>query len=197
MVKKIISFLVVWFFPSLAVSWLVWMGNHYGPKAPTTSASVAVMPNTTAPTCSPIEKPGPVRTLNGFRIVPECNLKVTGIILAQKSYFSGPMAELSPADVLIGWGAAAGPGSLKDYNIVANGREFSWAPKSGSIQGERSLKAQTMTLHLVPRTQSVATALRYSGPGSLVTMVGQKAIAHPLSGGRSVEVLVLDHVSSQ
>lgn len=92
-------------------------------------------------------------------------------MLSREDYWLGREADLSPTDLVLGWGAMADPQIIQQIKIRQSGRWYFWQVASFPIP-RRSIETQSANMHLIPANDEVARTLKQTLPGQLITLQG-------------------------
>ncbi|MCB2425713.1 hypothetical protein [Methylophaga pinxianii] len=109
--------------------------------------------------------------LEDYAIQPVAEFILEARVLSRKDYWFGREADLSPTDLVLGWGEMANPLVLKQINIRQSGRWYFWQVESFPIP-RRSIETQSANMHLIPANDEVARTLKHIRPGQLITLQG-------------------------
>jgi hypothetical protein len=106
-----------------------------------------------------------------YAIQPMAEFTLEARVLAREDYWLGREADLSPTDLVLGWGEMADPQVVKQINIRQSGRWYFWQVESFPIP-RRNIETQSANMHLIPANDEVAITLKQIRPGQLVTLQG-------------------------
>lgn len=106
-----------------------------------------------------------------YAIQPMAEFTLEARVLAREDYWLGREADLSPTDLVLGWGEMADPQVVKQINIRQSGRWYFWQVESFPIP-RRNIETQSANMHLIPANDEVARTLKQIRPGQLVTLRG-------------------------
>jgi hypothetical protein len=106
-----------------------------------------------------------------YAIQPVAEFALEARVLAREDYWLGREADLSPTDLVLGWGEMADPQVVKQINIRQSGRWYFWQVDSFPIP-RRSIETQSANMHLIPANDEVARTLKQIRPGQLITLQG-------------------------
>lgn len=106
-----------------------------------------------------------------YAIQPMAEFTLEARVLAREDYWLGREADLSPTDLVLGWGEMADPQVVKQINIRQSGRWYFWQVESFPIP-RRNIETQSANMHLIPANYEVARTLKQIRPGQLVTLQG-------------------------
>lgn len=114
-----------------------------------------------ASTVDPIQVPVrgvPSLRVEDYVVTPLARFQVAGRVLSARRYRSGREADLSPFDVVMGWGAMADPAVLRNIDISQGGRFYYWHVDSFPIPAQE-IAQHSANMHLVPASPAVAKRL--------------------------------------
>lgn len=106
-----------------------------------------------------------------YAIQPMAEFTLEARVLAREDYWLGRETDLSPTDLVLGWGEMADPDVVKQINIRQSGRWYFWQVDSFPIP-RRNIETQSANMHLIPANDEVARTLKQIRPGQLVTLQG-------------------------
>jgi len=109
--------------------------------------------------------------LQDYTIQPVAEFTLEARVLSREDYWLGREADLSPTDLVLGWGEMADPQVVKQINIRQSGRWYFWQVESFPIP-RRDIETQSANMHLIPANDEVARTLKQIRPGQLVTLQG-------------------------
>ena len=106
-----------------------------------------------------------------YSIQPMAEFTLEARVLAREDYWLGRETDLSPTDLVLGWGDMADPQVVKQINIRQSGRWYFWQVDSFPIP-RRNIETQSANMHLIPANDEVARTLKQISPGQLITLQG-------------------------
>ena len=106
-----------------------------------------------------------------YAIQPMAEFTLEARVLAREDYWLGREADLSPTDLVLGWGEMADPEVVKQINIRQSGRWYFWQVDSFPIP-RRNIETQSANMHLIAANDEVARTLKQIRPGQLITLQG-------------------------
>lgn len=109
--------------------------------------------------------------LEQYMIEPIAHFGLEARVLARENYHLGREADLSPTDLVLGWGEMADPQVLKHIDIRQSGRWYFWRVESFPIP-RRQIETQSANMHLIPANADVASTLKQIHPGQVVSLQG-------------------------
>jgi len=123
-----------------------------------------------APLQSEITGISPILVKN-YAIQPVADFSLEARVLAREDYRLGREADLSPTDLVLGWGKMADPDVVKQINIRQSGRWYFWQVQSFPIP-RRQIETQSANMHFIPADEEVARILKQIRPGQLIALQG-------------------------
>lgn len=123
-----------------------------------------------APQQSAISSIAPI-LINNYVIQPVADFSLEARVLAREDYHFGREADLSPTDLVLGWGNMADPYVVKQINIRQSGRWYFWQVDSFPIP-RRQIETQSANMHFIPANDEVARMLKQIRPGQLISLQG-------------------------
>jgi hypothetical protein len=93
-------------------------------------------------------------------------------VLSTQDYSSGREAELSPTDLVLGWGSMMDLQTLAEIEITQRGRFYFWKVAKLPIP-RKDIEHHSANVHIVPANQNVARQLTEVETGDVVTLRGQ------------------------
>lgn len=106
-----------------------------------------------------------------FEIKPLADFKLSARVLARKEYHLGRQADLSPTDLVLGWGALSDPNIIEHIEIRQSGRWYFWQVESFPVP-RRVIETHSANMHLIAANDAVAEALKSIQPGMLMSLQG-------------------------
>lgn len=120
---------------------------------------------------------------NGYRITPLAEFTVEARVLARENYRTGREAELSPLDVMLGWGRMSDETVVKNFSFNQSGRFGYWQAPQLPIP-VREIETSAANMHLIPADRGVARQLDRLRVGQLVQLRGYLIRADAPDGWR-------------
>jgi hypothetical protein len=106
-----------------------------------------------------------------FRITPAARFSVTARVLSRADYHLGKESELSPTDLVLGWGRMSDSLVLDHLEITQSGRWYRWYTPDPPIP-MREISLQSANMHMIPADPAVAARLARVREGELVRLSG-------------------------
>ncbi|XVJ68740.1 MAG: hypothetical protein HEQ39_03110 [Rhizobacter sp.] len=118
----------------------------------------------------------------GFTITPKARIDLRARVLARKDYRLGAEAELSPTDLVFGWGDMSDPRIYQQLNISQSNRFYFWRFTDSPPIAPAQIIRSSANMHLIPANDTVKAALKKVRPGQLVQLSGHLINASKPSG---------------
>ena len=109
----------------------------------------------------------------GFTITPSARIDMRARVLARKDYRFGAEAELSPTDLVFGWGAMSDPRIYQQLSISQSNRFYFWRFRDTPPIAPEQIIRSSANMHLIPANDVVKAALKKVRPGQLIQLSGQ------------------------
>jgi len=121
-------------------------------------------------------------SVNGWKLTPLATYSIQARVLAVKRYRSDPTADLSPYDVLLGWGPMSDSATLSQISFSQRNRFGYWhhGPNTSISAGEIS-RHQANT-HLIPASADIQSRMGWLREGSVVILRGKLVEARRADG---------------
>jgi hypothetical protein len=107
----------------------------------------------------------------GYAITALATFKGKARVLAREDYWLGRETELSPTDLVLGWGPMSDESVLADVSISQRNRFYFWHVDAFPIP-RREIERNSANMHFIPADAAVADALERVGPGDLIEFDG-------------------------
>ena len=147
----------------LAAGWYWWTP---GPIARLPGVLAAAAPLQTA-----LQDPVPILSKPGYQIRPLARIEMEARVLGVERYRFDRGADLSPVDLVLGWGRMSDTAVLDRIKITQSGRFYYWTTPEYPIPREE-IEASSANMHLVPATDTVARQMADVRPGHVVRLAG-------------------------
>jgi hypothetical protein len=106
-----------------------------------------------------------------YRIVPLARYAVKARVLSRERYRFDAGAELSPVDLVLGWGPMSDSAVLKAFDIDQSNRWYHW--RAGTLPiSEAAVITHSANTHLIPADALVRRAILGVKTGDLVDLEG-------------------------
>ncbi len=110
--------------------------------------------------------------LNDYLITPLEDFSIEARVLAAEHYSFDREADLSPVDLVLGWGKMSDENILKDIKISQSRRFYYWRVKAFPIS-RREIETHSANMHMVPANEDIKAILKSARKGQTVTIKGQ------------------------
>ena len=163
---------------ALACAWGAWSWYSTRPLSD-------IPPGVVAPT-EPVQTNtnAPAIQHQGFTITPSARFDMRARVLARKDYRLGAEAELSPTDLVFGWGPMSDPRIYQQLSISQSNRFYFWRYEDKPPIAPEQIIRSSANMHLIPANQAVKAALKKVRPGQLIELSGQLINVSKPSGWR-------------
>jgi len=112
-----------------------------------------------------------IRDQNGYRIAPLASFDIRARVIMSERYRFGREADLSPVDLVLGWGAMSDSAVLKQLNFSQGGRYYRWWAKTLPIPRE-VIETHSANMHMIPGSGTIARQLKSIRAGNMVHLKG-------------------------
>jgi len=148
---------------------LVGWGAYYG----WTSRSVSYGSGVVAPQEPAQQEASGARTFDfkGYRITPLAQFSIEARVLAREDYRLGREADLSPTDLVFGWGRMSDGAVLRTINISQSNRFYHWRVDEFPIP-QREIEVHSANMHIIPADSTIERQLSNVRQGQVVRVRG-------------------------
>jgi hypothetical protein len=117
---------------------------------------------------------GPHPWVKGKKVVvPLAEFSLTARVVSKERYRFDAGADLSPIDLVLGWGPMSDQGILDDLDIAQGGRRFAMFPHSDGPHLPLSLLMEcSSNMHMIPADNGIKDALVDLRPGEVIELAG-------------------------
>jgi len=112
-----------------------------------------------------------IRKKNGYQIVPLASFDIRARVILSERYWFGREANLSPVDLILGWGAMSDSAVLKELNFSQGGRFYRWWANTPPVPRE-VIETHSANMHMIPANAEIARQLKSIRPGNMVHLKG-------------------------
>jgi hypothetical protein len=112
-----------------------------------------------------------VHEQNGYRITPLATFDIRARVILSERYRWGREADLSPVDLVLGWGAMSDSAVLKQLNFSQGGRSYRWWAKTLPIPRE-VIEAHSANMHMIPADRTIERQLKSIRAGNMIHLKG-------------------------
>jgi hypothetical protein len=108
----------------------------------------------------------------GYRITPQANFALQARVLSREIYRFDRGADLSPVDLVLGWGPMSDQRVIDEIRITQSRRFYFWRVDRFPIP-RRDIERHSANMHFIPANDEVARKLKMARTGSIVQVQGQ------------------------
>jgi hypothetical protein len=107
----------------------------------------------------------------GYRVTPLARFNLDARVLAREDYGFGRESEISPVDVVFGWGRMSDGAVLDQIRIRQSNRFYYWSVEEFPIP-RQEIESHSANMHLIPADSAVERTLSRIRQGQLVRLRG-------------------------
>lgn len=171
---------------------VIWGGHHWWTHRPVSyGAGVAAVH---LPLQQQASEPRPF-DYKGYRITPLARFSLEARVLAREDYSLGREADLSPTDLVFGWGRMSDGAVLAHIDIRQSNRFYYWSVKEFPIP-QREIETHSANMHLIPADSTVEKKLAKVRPGQVVKLSGHLVRVEASDGWHWASSLTRDDVGA-
>jgi hypothetical protein len=111
------------------------------------------------------------REKNGYRIAPLVSFDIRARVIAAARYRFGVGADLSPVDLVLGWGVMSDSDVLNKINFSQRSRAYTWWTSTLPIP-RRAIETHTANMHMIPADAAIERQLKSIRAGNMVHLKG-------------------------
>jgi hypothetical protein len=115
--------------------------------------------------------PATEREINGYRIAPLASFDIRARVIRSERYHLGSVADLSPVDLVLGWGAMSDSAVLKQISFSQGGRFYHWWTNNFPVP-RRVIETHSANMHMIPADGTLARQLKSIRSGNMVHLKG-------------------------
>ena len=108
---------------------------------------------------------------NGYRIAPLATFDIRARVILAARYRFGREADLSPVDLVLGWGALSDTNVLKQISFSQSGRAYTWWTKAWPVPRDM-IQSHSANMHMIPANSEIEKQLKSIRPGNMVHLKG-------------------------
>ena len=123
------------------------------------------------PLQSELEAPQ-VLTRGDFQLLPQAQFSAEVRVLGRERYWLGPLADVSPLDIAVGWGPMSDSAVLADIDISQANRFYFWHYDTEPAIPRHDIESHSANWHLIPANDGVWSQLRGLRVGDVVKLDG-------------------------
>lgn len=152
---------------ALACAWGAWSWHSTRPLSD-------IPPGVVAPT-EPVQTNtnAPAFQYQGFTITPSARFDMRARVLARKDYRLDAEADLSPTDLVFGWGQMSDSRIYQQLSISQSNRFYFWRYDDTPPIEPGQIIRSSANMHLIPANEAVKAALKKVRPGQVIQLSGQ------------------------
>lgn len=142
-----------------------------------------------------------------FKIIPKAEFSIKARVIAKKGYKMGIEANLSPVDLVLGWGPMSDASVLRRLKITQSNRWYEIKYNQAPPIPHRQLMRHSANMHMLPADEYVADNLGDIKPGQVIQLSGYlvyvfrddgwrwySSLTRTDSGARSCEVVWVEQL---
>jgi len=111
-------------------------------------------------------------TRGDFHILPQAQFSAEVRVLGRERYRLGPLADVSPLDIAVGWGPMSDSAVLANIDISQANRFYFWHYDDEPPIPRKDIESHSANWHLIPATDDVWSELRGLRVGDVVRLEG-------------------------
>jgi hypothetical protein len=109
---------------------------------------------------------------NGYNILPLASINIRGRVLSVKRYYWDRAADLSPVDVMLGWGELSDQRVLDNLSFSQSDRGFAWKTTKPINMTESYVSAHLANFHLIPANAAIKKVIKSLHSNEVINMSG-------------------------
>jgi hypothetical protein len=111
-------------------------------------------------------------TQGDFQLLPQAQFSAEVRVLSRERYRLGPLADVSPLDIAVGWGPMSDSAVLAGLDISQANRFYFWHYDNEPPIPRRDIESHSANWHLIPANDGVWSQLRGLRVGDVVKLDG-------------------------
>jgi hypothetical protein len=111
-------------------------------------------------------------TRGDFNVIPRAHFSAEVRVLSRERYRIGPLADVAPLDIAVGWGPMSDSAVLAKIDISQSGRFYFWHYDAAPPIPPRDIISHSANWHLVPASDAVWSKLDDLRAGDVVKLEG-------------------------
>jgi len=111
------------------------------------------------------------REMDGYRVTPLASFDIRARVIRAERHHLGRVADLSPVDLVLGWGAMSDSAVLKQISFSQGGRYYHWWTNTFPVP-RRVIETHSANMHMVPANRALARQLKSIRSGNMVHLKG-------------------------
>jgi hypothetical protein len=112
-----------------------------------------------------------IREMSGYRVAPLASFDIRARVIRSERYRFGRGADLSPVDLVLGWGALSDSAVLKQISFSQAGRYYNWWTSTFPVP-RRVIETHSANMHMIPASGGIARQLKSIRAGNMVHLKG-------------------------
>lgn len=109
----------------------------------------------------------------GYQFKSLATYSIEGRVLSTNTHRFGPAAKLAPLDFVLGWGNMADPNIYKSFNVIQNGRFYTYkTTKTSPRMSHKQFFESTSNTHLIPKNKEILKQLKDINVDQIVVLEG-------------------------
>ena len=122
-------------------------------------------------------------TQGDFQLLPQAQFSAEVRVLSRERYRLGPLADVSPLDIAVGWGPMSDSTVLADLDISQANRFYFWHYDDEPPIPRQDIESHSANWHLIPANDVVWSQLRRLRVGDVVKLDGMLVNLESPEGG--------------
>jgi len=111
------------------------------------------------------------KDFKGIRIIPKAKIKLEARILSMKNYYFDTFSDLTPTDIVFGWGPMSDETNLNTIMVKQSDRSFYFEMTNPPIPQEKMWQ-HTANMHLIGPTQKIRNKISSLRKGQIIRING-------------------------
>ena len=111
------------------------------------------------------------REKNGYRMTPLATFDIRARVISAERYRFSRAADLSPIDLVLGWGAMSDTAILKKIRFSQGGRAYAWMTSTFPVP-RRVIETHSANMHMIPADGEIERQLKSLRAGNMVHLKG-------------------------
>jgi hypothetical protein len=112
-----------------------------------------------------------IREKDGYRIMPLATFDIRARVIARERYRFARAADLSPIDLVLGWGAMSDTTILDKISFSHGGRAYTWMTSVFPVP-RRIIETHSANMHMIPANGDIERRLKSVRAGNVVHIKG-------------------------
>lgn len=109
--------------------------------------------------------------MNGYTITPLAEFQLKARVLSRHRYWLDRESELSPIDLLLGWGPMTDQSVLDQLSLSQRSRWYEWEAGKLPIPG-REIETHCANMHMVPANPEIKKQIKSARTGDIIELKG-------------------------